>query len=120
MAGVNTVMKMAKINRVLIVGLLLQFNIGFAASLPSHYPASFFYTGTIDDIHLNEQLIIIGDQGFRVSSSLVVNRLKSSKADTIGSLRKGMNVGVVSATNGKSLFEIWELPDNYDHNPIDQ
>lgn len=119
MAGVNTIMKMLKLNILLIVGILLQLNIAVAASLPKHYPASFFHTGAIDDLHLNEQLIIIGDLSFRASSSLVVNRLNSNKAATISSLRKGMNVGVVGA-NDESLFEIWELPNDYDHNPVDQ
>lgn len=112
-------MKMLKFNLLLLSGILFVLNVAVAASLPKHYPENFTYTGMVDDIHLNDQLIIVGDKGFRVSNSLVINRLDSNKAGSLSSLRRGMNIGIVRSKN-ESLFEIWELPNNYDHNPVDQ
>lgn len=112
-------MSMIKLNILVIIVIFINLTVSVAAALPDHYPSEFFYTGSIDDIKLDEQLIIVGDKGFRVGATLVVNKLNSDKAGTVSSLRRGMNVGVVSK-NGESLFELWELPSNYNHHPVDQ
>lgn len=92
--------------------ILLLATINFSAiagTLPSHYPQSFIWTGTVDDI--KPGVVVIGDRAFsNVGSHVSLHRLKSNQS-SIQDLQVGMSVGCV-LSDSNQLISLWELPDS--------
>lgn len=108
-----------KILSVHLVLLILLSNAGFASELPNYYPKAFVKTGSIDELNIASQRIIIGDEVFRMDGSLLVHNLNNQRVSTASVLALGMRVGTTTINNGK-VFELWILPADYDPDAEDK
>lgn len=95
--------------------LLLALPLTLAArQLPAHYPDSFQHMGTIDDINVAAEHIVILDTMMRLPSAIPVHTPQQPLAHVNG-LRRGMRVGfsLQGMGNQRMVTEIWVLPDRY-------
>jgi hypothetical protein len=81
------------------------------AQLPPFYPATFQAAGTVDEVNLKENYIIVDDRQYTFAQGVQIR----SPAGTIAkeALRKGMALGLnyrTAPNYEKFVTEIWVLP----------
>ena len=87
------------------------------AAFPDYYPKGGLHlVGTLDDIQLKRQVIVINDVAYSIADN-VIDHLPSSFSVPTTRLRLGGKVGNKMATGGRLITEIWLLPSDY-KNPL--
>ena len=103
---------MKKIVYLIAAASLLASSIAMA-QFPDYYPREGFQrVGTLDDLQLRRQIIVINDIPYSLSNSVIVHSPRSYSVPT-SQLRIGGQVGYKMATGGRLIMEIWLLPDDY-------
>lgn len=92
-------------------GLLAVTAAGSAAGLPSGYPQSFDFAGTIDGIEMTADTIVIDDRTLVLRRDARLHGPRGSMDRS--ALRKGMTVGVRHDMQGERMIirDLWLLPD---------
>ena len=97
----------------LFVALFALCSAATAQGLPSYYPKEGFQrVGTLDDLQLGRQVIVINDVAFTMSDNLIVHSLTSYSVPS-SRLRIGSQVGYKFSRQGGLITEIWLLPKGY-------
>lgn len=103
-----------KFSYTIIVALLVATTTAYAA-FPAYYPKEGFQrVGTLDDVQLNRQVIIINDIPYSLANSFIVH---SPRAYSVPATRleRGGLVGYKMASSGRLITEIWLLPRDYEN-----
>jgi len=99
--------KLLKCIAVFITSCMINFTV-IAGELPSNYPSTYQWSGTVDDITATS--IVIEDRVLPISSNVSVHLLKSHNA-TIRDIKVGMTAGCELSADNK-LISIWQLPES--------
>ena len=84
-----------------------------AGKLPTYYPDPIIMWFTIDQIDLKQLKIIVNDMPMRLSPNTRVHS-PNTEFSSLQALKPGMRV-FFSLSGGKTINEIWIVPDNYKH-----
>ncbi len=96
-----------------LVAVLLFVSATAFADLPSYYPkAGFQRVGTLDDVQLDRQILVINDIPYTMSDNIIVHSLTSFSV-AASRLRPGSTVGYKMAANGRMITELWLLPKDF-------
>ena len=103
---------MKKITLITVALMMMASSIAMAA-FPSYYPSEGFpRVGTLDDVQLKRQVIVINDIPYSLANNLIVHSPSSFSVPS-SQLRIGGTVGYKMATGGRLVTEIWLLPSDY-------
>lgn len=101
---------------VLVITLtVLCTSLVYGAGLPKHYPKDFQRTGVIDRVDLAGRILIVNDQIYYLSDTVVIHSPKDRIA-TYEVLGPGVQLGfkfVDMADGPGRITEIWTLPAGY-------
>ena len=105
---------MKRVSMYILIGILLVLPAQVFATFPDYYPSSYRWAGTVDDINLRARSILIGDDGFTISSATRVHTLSAKNASWY-TLKRGMTVGCDYRyiNRKKVVTHIWVLPNGY-------
>jgi len=99
---------------VMVATMLIGAATAYAA-FPDYYPESGFQrVGTLDDVQLDRQVIIINDVPFSLANSFIVHS-PSKYSVPATELERGQRIGYKMAAGGRLITEIWLLPKNYEN-----
>jgi len=97
-----------------LVAALCFVSAAALADLPGYYPKTGFQrVGTLDDVQPDRRMVVINDIPFSVSDNVIVHSL-SSFSVPFSRLRLGTKVGYKMASGGRTIVEIWLLPNSYE------
>ena len=103
-----------KLSYTIIVALLVATTTAYAA-FPAYYPQGGFQrVGTLDDVQLHRQVIIINDIPYSLANSFIVH---STSAYSVPATRleRGGQIGYKTSSGGRLITEIWLLPRDYEN-----
>lgn len=96
-----------------IAAMALLVSAVASAAFPDYYPKEGFQrVGTLDDVQMQRQMIVVNDVPYSLADSVIIHSLKSYSVPA-SQLRRGAQVGYKMAVGGRLITEIWLLPSDY-------
>jgi hypothetical protein len=98
-----------------MVAIMLLGAAAADAAFPDYYPQSGFQrVGTLDDVQLDRQMIVINDIPYSLANSFIVHSTTKYSVPATR-LERGVRIGYKTAASGRLITEIWLLPKDYEN-----